>query len=401
MNKTFITKLALKNLFLHKMRTILTLIGIVIGISAVVFLISFGTGIQRQVTSQITSGDAFSLIDVGTGNSQIIKLSNDMVSKIKEISDIKQIETVTNFGGKAKSGDKVMDVAIFGVSSPTYLDWSGKKVQYGQNLPAGNDNTKKVVINSAYATFLTKSAPLSLVGQKINFDLILPKELSTTGEAKTFANQEFTISGVIKDTGTPSLYSNDANFSLAEANSYSQVIAKAGSRAQVDNIRKKIEAYGLKTDYVGDTVAQVQQFFNIFEIVLGGFGLIALIVALLGMFNTLTISLLERIKEVALMQIFGMSRKDVRNLFLVEALVLGATGGIIGITWGVILGKVANFVFNIFATNAGGDKVTVFYYAPWLLVSALAGAILVGFVTGIYPASRAAKVKPLDVLRYE
>ena len=401
MDKTFVVKLAFRNLFLHKMRTVLTLVGIVIGISAVVFLISFGTGIQRLVTSQITNGDAFSLIDIGTGNSQITKLNNDIITKVKGITQIKQIETVTNLGGKAKIDSKVMDITVFGVSSPSYLDWSGKKIQYGQNLPAAGDNTKKAIINSAYVSFLTKGTAQSLIGQEITYDLILPKELSSTGEAQTFAGQKFTVVGIIKDTATPSLYSNIDNFSGASATAYSQLIARADNRNNVESIRKKIEAYGLKTDYVGDTVSQVQQFFNIFEIVLGSFGLIALIVALLGMFNTLTISLLERIKEVALMQIFGMSRKDVRNLFLVEALVLGAVGGLLGIGWGVFLGKLANFIFNIFATNAGGDKVSVFYYAPWLLIASLAGAIFVGFITGIYPASRASRVNPLDVLRYE
>lgn len=401
MDKIFILKLAFRNLWLHKLRTLLTLTGIIIGISAVVFLISFSMGIERLVTSQITQGDAFLLIDVGSGNSQVVKLNNDLAAKIKQIAGVTQLETVANFGGKAKIKNESKDITVFGVSSGTYLDWAGKKIHDGRNLGPVQNGSQEALINTAYASLLTKSDPKTLIGQEITFDFILLQELSPTGETKVFPDPKMTIVGVIKDDATPSLYSNNVNFTFAEADIYSQFKVMVKDRLDVSTIRGKIEAYGLKTEYAGDTVAQVEQFFNVFKIVLGGFGLIALIVALLGMFNTLTISLLERIKEVALMQIFGMDKKDVRNLFLTEALTLGCIGGGLGIIWGIALGKMANYILNILAVKAGGDAVSVFYFSPILLVGTMAGAILIGFVTGIYPAIRAASVKPLDVLRYE
>ncbi|MEI6498688.1 MAG: FtsX-like permease family protein [bacterium] len=401
MDKFFIVKLAFRNLWSHKLRTSLTLIGIVIGISAVVFLVSFSAGIQRLVTSQITNGDAYSLIDVGTGNSQVVKLNDDLLSKIHDIQGVKQIEATTNFGGKAKKDGQAMDIAVFGISSGTYLDWSGTKIRWGQNLKTEQQSANEVIINTSYAAFVTNEAPESLIGQKIIYDLVLPKELSPTGEAQIFPNIESTILGIIKNDASPSLYSDSSNFLNAGANGYSQLKVMIDNKDNISEIRQKIEAYGLKTEYAGDIVTQVQQFFNVFQIILGGFGLIALIVALLGMFNTLTISLLERIKEVALMEIFGMGKNDIRNLFLTEAISLGFVGGILGILWGIILGKTANYILNIFATRAGGNTVTIFYYAPLFLVGAMIAAILVGFLTGIYPAIRASKVKPLDVLRYE
>lgn len=402
MDKFFVIKLAFRNLMSHKLRTYLTLVGIIIGISAVIFLISFSFGIQRLVTAQITGGDAFSLIDVGTGNSQVVKLNNDIVSKIKDIEGVKSLESVTNFGGKARNNDQAMDVAIFGISTEKYLEWSGKKIRYGKNLVDG-ENTKEAVINTAYASFLSNDKPESLLGKTISFDLMLPKELSQTGEARTFESQEFTIVGIIKEDASASLYSQIANFTDAESKSASQLkvrVSNTGSAA-VSELRKKIEAYGLRTDYVGDIVNQVKQFFNIFKVILGSFGIIALVVALLGMFNTLTISLLERIKEVALMKIFGMSKKDIQLLFLTEAITLGSIGGLLGIVWGVLLGHIANFILNIMAKRAGGDEVTVFYYAPGLVIIILASAIVIGFFTGFYPARRASRVKTLDVLRYE
>jgi len=401
MNKLFLIKLAFRNLFSRKLRTILTLLGIVIGVSAVVFLVSFASGIQRLVTEQITGGDAFLLIDVGTGNSQVVKLNEELQTKIKGIANVKSVETITNLGGKAKVDDKSMDVAFFGVSSSNYLDWTGKRVRWGKNLPDATGLARQVVVNSAYLKFLTKDGPEDTIGRKINFDVILPREISPTGEAQDFTDEAFTIVGVIKDDASPSIYTNNFNLAKMAPAASSQAKVRVANRNEVANIRKEIEALGFKTEYVGDTVAQVEQFFSIFKIVLGSFGLIALMVALLGMFNTLTISLLERIKEVALMKILGMGKRDIRNLFLIEALSLGIIGGILGIVWGVIISKAANIVLNILATRAGGDTVSIFHFTPGLVIIVMAAAILTGLITGLYPARRAERVNALDVLRYE
>jgi putative ABC transport system permease protein len=399
MDKRFLIKLALKNLFAHRMRTILTLIGIIIGISAVVFLISFGSGIQKLVTEQITGSDAFQLIDVGTGNSQVVKFNSELLSKVSSIGNISLVETITNLGAKAKKdSDRTMDTAFFATSAD-YIDWSGKKIRYGEKLP--KDDTNKAIVNTSYLAFITDDRPESVLGTKVEFDVIIPKELSKNKEVKTFTDQEFEIVGIIKDDSSPSVYVNLSATGGWELESYSQAKVRVTDRSKVEVIRKQIEAYGLKTQYVGDTVAQVEQVFSIFKIVLGSFGFIALLVALLGMFNTLTISLLERIKEVALMKILGMSRRDVRDLFIAEALTLGIFGGIIGIVWGILLGKFANFILNIFAIRSGGEAVSVFSYPANLILAIVLTAILVGFVTGIYPARRAARVNALDVIRYE
>ena len=402
MDKKFLLKLAYRNLMTHRLRTVLTLLGVVIGVSAVVFLVSFGSGIERLVTEQITGADAFQLIDVGTGNSQIVKLDDEMINKVKDFSGVKSVEITINIAAKAKKDNNTMDTTFFGTSA-AYLDWSGKKIKAGKNLEnvTGTEQEKKVVVNIAYLDFLGKDKLENYIGQKVVFDIIVPKEFANGGEAKTYENQEFKIIGVIKDDSPPSAYTDYANFAPYDTNAFSQAKVRVSDRSKVDLIRKQIEALGLKTQYVGDTVSQVEQVFSIFKVILGSFGIIALLVALLGMFNTLTISLLERIKEVALMKILGMSRRDIRNLFIAEALSLGLAGGILGIIWGVILGTVTNAILNFFAVRAGGESVSLFYYSFIFILSVIIIAVLVGFVTGIYPARRAAKVNPLDILRYE
>lgn len=401
MDKKFLFKLAVRNLLTHRLRTILTLVGVVIGISAVVFLVSLGSGIQKLVTERITGGDAFELIDVGTGNSQVVRLNAELIDKIKTLPDISQVETITNLAGKAINGDKNMDVAFFGTSG-LYLDWAGKKIRYGNNLPILLDTTKKAVVNTSYLEFMTDEiSPNEMIGKEVVFDVIVPKELSTSGEPVIFSAQKFTIIGVIKDDASPSIYTNFENLDGTKLISYSQAKVRLSHQNKAEGSRKQIETFGLRTQYVGDTVAEVQQVFSVFKIVLGSFGVIALLVALLGMFNTLTISLMERIKEVALMKILGMSSRDIRNLFVTEALTLGLIGGVLGIVWGVLMGKVANYTLNYFAARSGADPVTVFYYSFSLIFYVIMAAVLVGLITGFYPARRAAKVSPLDVIRYE
>jgi len=399
MDKLFIIKLAFKNLMARKLRTLLTLGGIMVGISAIVFLVSFAYGVQKMVTDQIASKDAFKLIDVGTGSSKIIKLNTEIQGKITQIQGIEEAETITNLGGKAKNGQQTKDVAIFGVSSPNYLDWSGKVIKYGNNL--SSEETGEAVINTAYATFLTSQKPDTLIGQKILADVFLGRELSAKNEAQAVENQEFTVVGVVKDESSPAAYIKLGSLTTVAPDYFSQIKVKAQDENEVTQIRSQIESYGLQTEFVGDTVKQVEQFFNMFKIILGSFGVIALVVAILGMFNTLTISLMERMKEIALLKILGMGRKSIQIIFLTEAMVLGVVGGLLGIFWGMLLGKIANGILNIVAIRAGGDPVAVFYYSPGFLILVMLIALLTGLLTGLYPARRAAKVNALNVMRYE
>jgi putative ABC transport system permease protein len=158
---------------------------------------------------------------------------------------------------------------------------------------------------------------------------------------------------------------------------------------------------GLKTQYVGDTVEQINQVFNVFRGILSAFGLVVLFVAMLGMFNTLTISLLERIKEIALMKMLGMRRKDINRIFLTESMMLGLFGGVLGLLLGIISGKAANSILNHYAISRGAEAAVVFYSPTRFIIVIVLLSLIIGFLTGLYPARRAMKVKPLDVLRYE
>ena len=397
MDKIFLLNLSFRNLASHKLRTYLTLGAIAVGIASIVFLVGFAYGLQKMVTETVTGGDAFKLIDVGAENSQIIKLDGDSINKIKALGNVKDARVIINAGAKEKSSGNDIDVSYYGTSGK-YLEWAGTKIRWGKSL---EDNSPgDIVVNTAFLNKLSLD-PQKALGQEFIFDVIMPREVGNESESAALKDKKYKVAGVIKDKNLPQVYANISEMTSAGVNKYSQAKVQIIDQTKVANVRNQIEDLGLKTQYVGDTVSQIDQLFRIFKIVLASFGLIALIVATLGMFNTLTISLLERTKEVALMKILGMRRKEIQIIFLSESIFISIFGGILGIVLGYFLSKLANQILNTFAVNSGGDPVKLFDFPFWFLFMVMIFVFLIGLFTGLYPARRASKIKALDVLRYE
>jgi len=397
MDHMFLYRLSLKNLTNHKLRTYLTFGAIAVGISAIVFLVSFAYGLQSMVTETVTGGDAFKLIDVGTENSQIIKLEDDSLDKIKAIAGVKEVQTIINAGAKEVSNGTEIDGAFYGTSNQ-YMDWAGLKIRWGDWFSASG--TREAIVNTGFVEQM-KISPETAIGKELKLDVVIPKEIATEDRFLTKKDEDFKIVGVIRDKNASQVYVKQSDLTPLGAGKYSQAKVQVTDQNKVLEVRKQIENLGFKTQYVGDTVAQIDQLFRIFKIVLASFGLIALVVATLGMFNTLTISLLERTKEVALMKILGMQRKDIKTLFLTESVLISTSGGVLGIVLGYVSGKIANAILNQIATSSGGDAVKLFVFPFWFIVVVVLFSFGIGFFTGLYPARRAAKVNALDVLRYE
>jgi ABC-type antimicrobial peptide transport system permease subunit len=243
----------------------------------------------------------------------------------------------------------------------------------------------------------------SVIGKKVKLDVIIPPENQTisTGPIKVEKEAEFRVVGVSSEEKTAHSLVPIARLEKIDATKYTTLKVKVDNRDNVPRIRKQIENNGFSTEYIGDTVQQISQFFSFFRIILFAFGFIALVVAALGTFNTLTISLLERIKEVGLFKALGMRNRDVYKIFLTEALLIGAAGGILGLTLGIVSGQIINMVLYFLADRAHVERIGIFE-TPMVFALIVAGfSLVLGFVTGWYPARRAVKIDPLDALRYE
>jgi len=153
---------------------------------------------------------------------------------------------------------------------------------------------------------------------------------------------------------------------------------------------------------LADTLTEIDDIFRFFNIVLVGFGSVGMIVAILGMFNTLTISLLERTKEIGLMLALGARRRDVRMLFVFEAGLISLAGALAGIALAVLGGLAVNLAVNLNAQTRGVTAwFELFVFPPWLFFATIFITLLIGLIVVYIPARRAEKINPIEALRRE
>ncbi|MBU0708237.1 FtsX-like permease family protein [Patescibacteria group bacterium] len=394
--------IALKTLFGKKLRSLLTIGGVTVGIGAIVFLVSLGYGIQLLIVERITGLDALRVIDISTVKSKIIRLNGESLRNLNAIEGVELIEPLISLPGKISFGGSSTDIVVFG-ASPDYLKLSSIKASVGTVYEADKN---QVVVNKAVLKLVgvEENKYDMVVGEKASLELwILPELLSDDSAEKStkLVKEELEITGVIDDNETPYTFLPFDILKNKGVENYSQAKLRVENKSQLEDVRGKVESLGFSTMSAVDTVQQIDQIFSIFRIVLASFGAIALIVAALGMFNTLTVSLLERTREVGLMKALGAKRKDVFALFLSEALIISCIGGALGILFGYGLGEGANFVLNRLAYATGNEPVDVFHTPVIFALGVVIFAVIVGFTTGLYPSRRASGLNPLDALRYE
>jgi putative ABC transport system permease protein len=156
---------------------------------------------------------------------------------------------------------------------------------------------------------------------------------------------------------------------------------------------------GFSVSSLSETVSEVNKLFRVINIVLGLFGIVTLMVSAIGMFNTMTVALLERTREIGIMRSIGASKMDILSMFIIESTLMGFCGGVAGIVFGVASGQIITLVANVAAGYLGGKVPDLFEYPLWFLGSVLAFSVLVGFMTGVGPAKRASSLDPYEALR--
>jgi len=260
---------------------------------------------------------------------------------------------------------------------------------------------KQAVVNRAMLSVLgIKEA--EAIGKKFMASFVVVGDLLSDPTANIESAQtEYTIVGVTPEEKTPVFYVPFIDLRTLGITNFSQVKVVVKDQNQLEKARRQIESMGYITRSVADTVAQINSLFATARTVLMLLGMVALAVAALGMFNTLTVSLLERTREVGLMKAMGMKSSEVQELFLTESMIMGFFGGILGIVLGWILGKLIGIILSFFAIFKGVGFVDISYIPlPFILVIVFL-SLLVGLVTGIYPARRATRISALNALRYE
>ncbi len=215
------------------------------------------------------------------------------------------------------------------------------------------------------------------------------------------AKATYTVSGIIEEGTSPQMYVALEDLTGLGITNFSQAKVVAAGQDELPGVRQQIDNLGYKTTSVADTVEQIDKLFATVRIILASFGLVALTVASLGMFNTLTVSLMERTREVGVMKAMGMRSVEVKELFLAEAMIMGLLGGVFGVLAGWAMGKSLGLLLSTISIARGVGAIDV-SYIPWqFVVFVLSLSFIVGVATGIYPARRARRISALNALRYE
>jgi ABC-type antimicrobial peptide transport system permease subunit len=186
------------------------------------------------------------------------------------------------------------------------------------------------------------------------------------------------------------------------ANNYSALIVRATRSSQVEGIENQIKQLGYNTFSLLDATRNLRRFFAILDLFLGIFGSLALAVASLGIINTLVMSILERRREIGIMKAIGASDGDVQKLFFAEAGAMGIFGGAVGVLLGWIIGRVINFGTRVYMKRQQQFTPDDVWLVPlWLVLGAIGFSVVVSLLAGLYPAARAARLDPVQALRYD
>ena len=390
--------IAWRNLTHKKLRAVLTTMGVVIGIGAIYFLLSFGIGLQRLVTSQVIGNQSLKSIDISTPNSKIIKLDEATYQKVRDLPHVTGAGASYSYAGTLKLNGSEIDTIVYG---------QNEVYQHLDNLVAAKGRLLKdtdqaaMVINQAALKSLGITDPAKALGKKITVRIpMLDAKVGQEGSADVV--KEFTVVGVVGTTSGSEILIPSYVFQSAGVQVYTSIRLEADRSTSVAPLRKQIESLGLLTTSPSDTVDQINQIFKFFNIILAGFGAIGMIVAVLGMFNTLTISLLERTREIGLMIALGGRNRDMRKLFVFEAVLLSVIGASIGILSAMIGGLGINILMNTLAHRRGvTDSFMLFANPPLLILATLGFMVLVGLAVVYFPARRAERINPIDALRRE
>lgn len=391
-------KLSLRMFKARTMRTLLTILGMSVGISAIIFLVSFGYGLQRTLLEKITTSDSLVTLDVTLGaTSDTKKLDDATIEELRNVQNVTDIIPVLELPGQGKFDDFTLDIST--VSAPsTLLKNEGLKLEAGRFFL--ENERQNVVITSAVARIFDLP-PEQMLDKSVILTLFHSNTAGKTDKNSAYQPKTaYTVVGVVSGEENV-IYLPLDSLSDFSIDSYTKLKVKCSSTNILNQTRGDIENRGFIASSISETIDQANKVFSVVQIVLMVFGMIALIVSAIGMFNTMTIALLERTEEIGIMKAIGASRGSISMMFIMESTLMGFLGSLGGVILGYVGGKILNVVINLVANRFGGESVNLFYNPLWFIATVIAFGAFIGFLTGIFPARSASKIDTLEALRYK
>jgi len=430
------TELAVRNLREAIFRNSLTTLGVAVGVASLVAMLSLGVGLQQLASSRLTKSGLFDSVFVtpklnmrGGPPSTAVQqgetrlLDEDARLEISKLPNVIEVFPQVRFFSEVRFNDKPFATMVAGMpqSSKGSGAFDGMKGNF-----FSSESGDEAILQVEFATELEKDTA-SLVGKSLSIRYAERQQLTDGSGGFNIVPKEkqLHIIGVV-DTEPASGFGGYGNGRLliplgvalslraAQINdlrdavrggpakpTFASLTVRAKSPNNVDAIEAAVKKMGFGAFSLLDASKSVRIFFSVFDLLLGIFGSLALAVATLGIVNTLVMAILERRREIGVLKALGAADSDVKRLFFVEAGVMGLLGGIGGVLFGWLIGRALTLATNIYLKRQELPSVEIASVPWWLIVGAISFAVLVSLIAGLYPASRAAKLNPVEALRYE
>lgn len=441
--------MALKNLWRRKVRTFLTVLGVIIGATSIVVMMSLGLAQRKQMDEMINASSSLTAVrvmptqwwDANSGQ----RMPNSGIITDKTIDEIKKIPHVVGVVSKLSLSDSGMTEVkvgkyqymgqIVGMTPEAFRE-SGMKITEGKEFAEGRDVEIVVPEQIGYMLYDPKNSSKGMSFEEIKVDPFQERFVLTLGSKQQGANPlnpdaqgqktktvKPKVVGVYSAAGfgfnsdiittmdnVKKLKDDFLKLTLSTEDykkaSKSKTVVYQDLTVNVDHVDNvsgvvtAVQDMKLGANSDADWIKQVQDSLNIAQAILAGIGSISLFVAAIGITNTMVMSIYERTKEIGVMKVIGASVRDIRNLFLLEAGFIGLFGGVLGVLLSYGLSNLLNSLMAGGGSPMGmGGSISII--PPWLALAALGFSFVIGVITGYYPAKRATKLSAIDAIRTE
>lgn len=445
------------NLWRRKLRTCLTILGVIIGTTSIVVMLSLGFGLKRSYLKQVESSGGLTTVNVYSGNdyyywgdedsssTEKIELTDEVIDEISQMEHVKFVSPILNAELILKQGVYQCYANIKAMSYDA-LEKMNIPLEYG-SIPTSDEEVRFIFGNNIITDFSnTKTneyywdtGELPDVDLKGDFFAIYDTDAyfsSMWGDSegnKVQAPKKYIVSNTSLVSGGVDEYNEYSYNIYANIDAMKRQLKKVFKNkaipgqpttksgkpysywvyneayVQVDDfnyvidVQKAISDMGLQAHSNAEYVESTQKQFSTIQMALGGIGSVALIVAAISIANTMMMSIYERTKEIGIIKVLGCSLGNIRSLFLMEAAFIGFIGGFLGLILSYGLSAVLNKVLARYAGDmfGTGSSVGISYIPLWLSGLALIFAIFVGIIAGFLPAIRAMKLSPLSAIKTE